>query len=45
LGVCNPSPWEAEAGGPQLQPGLHIEALSKKKKKKAGKLKKIQSSR
>lgn len=31
--ACNPSNWEAKAGGPlwvQSQPGLHSEALSKK---------------
>jgi hypothetical protein len=30
---CNPSPWEAEAGGSQDRglPGLHSETLSQKK--------------
>jgi hypothetical protein len=28
--ACNPSPWEAEAGGSQVQPELHREHLSQK---------------
>jgi hypothetical protein len=32
--ICNPSTWEAEAGGSQIgsQPGLHSEILYQKKK-------------